>query len=137
MILAVRLRVDEASARAIPKSVTLAVSSSVSRIFWGLMSRWTTPLSLACCSPPCNLNGYLYGALVRQGLTFSNIPVEGFRHVLHDDEGGAVFHLEVIDSSDVWMVQAGSESGLPLEGFQILGVVSDGLIDDLDGDHTV
>ena len=33
--------------------------------------------------------------------------------------------------------QAGGESGLPLECFQILGVVSDRLVDDLDGDYTV
>ena len=33
--------------------------------------------------------------------------------------------------------QAGGESGLPLECFQILGVVSDRLVDDLDGYDTV
>jgi len=45
--------------------------------------------------------------------------------------------LEVMNPGDVGMVQADSESGLPLEGFQVLGVVGDRLVDDLDCHHTV
>ena len=63
--------------------------------------------------------------------------VQGVRHVLHNYECGAVFHLEVMDTGDVGMVQAGSESSFSLEGFQVLGVVSDRLIDDFDCDDPV
>ncbi len=45
----VRLLVDDASARAIPKSDTATDPSSLRRMFWGLMSRCITPLSWACC----------------------------------------------------------------------------------------
>ena len=58
--------------------------------------------------------------------------VQGVRHVLHNYECGVALHLKVMNPGDVGMVQAGSESGLPLEGFQVLGIVGDGLIDNLD-----
>ena len=41
------------------------------------------------------------------------------------------------DTGDVGVIEAGGESGFSLECFQVLGVVCDGLIDNLDGDHTV
>jgi len=48
-----------------------------------------------------------------------------------------LFHLEVMTPGNVWVIQAGSESGFSLEGFKVLGIVSDRLIDDFDGDDTV
>jgi hypothetical protein len=42
-----------------------------------------------------------------------------------------------MDTGDVGMVQAGSESSFSLEGFQVLGVVSDRLVYDLDCYDTV
>ena len=74
---------------------------------------------------------------MRQGLPGPDMFVQGVWDILHGDVGGAVFHLEVMNPGDVGMVQADSESGLPLEGFQVLGVVGDGLVDDLDCHHTV
>ena len=65
------------------------------------------------------------------------VPVQGVRHVFHHDVSYAVFYLEVVDGGDVGMVQTGCEPGFPLEGFQVLGVVSDRLVDYLDGDDAV
>ena len=98
--------------------------STVSNIYGG--TGWT---SLCTC--------YLDGSLIRQGLSRTDMFVQGVWDILHGDVGGAVFHLEVMNPGDVGMVLAGSESGLSLEGFQILGVVSDRLVDNLDGDDTV
>ena len=63
--------------------------------------------------------------------------VQGVRDVLHDDIGGVTLHLEIMDTGDVWVIEAGGESRLSLEGFQILGVICDRLIDDFDGHDTV
>ena len=42
-----------------------------------------------------------------------------------------------MNPNDVEVVQRGGEPGLPLEGFKVLRVVGDGLIDEFDGDDTV
>ena len=65
------------------------------------------------------------------------VPVQGVRHVLHDDVGGAVFDLEVMDAGDVGAVKTSGQPGFALEGVQVLRVVRNGLIDDLNGDDTV
>ena len=57
--------------------------------------------------------------------------------VVHDDADSVTLPLEVMDTGDIWVVEAGGESGLSLEGFQMLGVGGDGLVDDFDGDDTV
>ena len=38
---------------------------------------------------------------MRQGLSRTDMFVQGVGDVLHDDVGGAVFHLEVVDRGDV------------------------------------
>ena len=38
----------------------------------------------------------------------------GVGDVLHDDIGSVALHLEVMDTGDIWVVEAGSESGLSL-----------------------
>ena len=86
---------------------------------------------------PADLNSYLYGTLVRQGLPVLNMLVQEFRHLLHDDVGGVALYLKVMDTSDIGVIGAGGESGLSLGGFQILWAIWDGLIDDFDGDDTV
>ena len=65
------------------------------------------------------------------------MPVQGIGHIFNDDVSGAVFHLEVVDGGNVGVVKSGCEPGFPLEGLQVLGVVSDQLVDDLDGNDTV
>ena len=42
--------------------------------------------------------------------------VQGVGDVLHGDAGSVTLHLEVMDTGDIWVVEAGGESGLPLEG---------------------
>ena len=74
---------------------------------------------------------------MRQGLSRTDMFVQGVGGVLHGDAGSVTLYLEATNPGDVGMVLAGSESGLSLEGFQILGVVSDRLVDNLDGDDTV
>ena len=74
---------------------------------------------------------------MRQGLSRTDMFVQGVGGVLHGDAGSVTLYLEVTNPGNVGMVLAGSESGLSLEGFQILGVVSDRLVDNLDGDDTV
>ena len=69
--------------------------------------------------------------------TVLEVPVQGVWHVLHDDVGGAVFDLEVMDAGDVGAVKTSGQPGFALEGVQVLRVVRNGLIDDLNGDHTV
>ena len=86
---------------------------------------------------PADLYGDFYGPAVRQGLPGPDMLVQGVRDVLHDDIGSVALHLKVMNPGDVGMVQAGSESGLPLEGFQVLRIVGDRLIDDFDGDDPV
>jgi hypothetical protein len=46
----VRVWLEESSARAMPKSVSLAIPSGVTMIFAGLTSRWMTPFSCAAAS---------------------------------------------------------------------------------------
>ena len=77
--------------------------STVSNIYGG--TGWTSPCTC-----------YLDGSLIRHGLPDPDMFVQGVRDVLHDDLGSVALHLEVMDTGDVGMVQAGSESGLPLEG---------------------
>jgi len=98
--------------------------STVSNIYGG--TGWTSPCTC-----------YLDGSLIRQGLSRTDMFVQGVGGVLHGDAGSVTLYLEVTNPGDVGMVLAGSESGLSLEGFQILGVVSDRLVDNLDGDDTV
>ena len=61
---------------------------------------------------PCTC--YLDGSLIRHGLPDPDMFVQGVRDVLHDDLGSVAFHLEVMDTGDIWVVEAGSESGLSL-----------------------
>ena len=69
--------------------------------------------------------------------TALQVSVQGVRDVLHDDVGGITLHLEVMDPGDVGVVQTSGQPGLPLEGFQIGGVIGDGLVDDLYGHYPV
>ena len=69
--------------------------------------------------------------------TVLEVPVQGVGDVLHDDVGGAVFDLEVMGAGDVGAVKTSGQPGFALEGVQVLGVVRNGLIDDLNGDDTV
>ena len=98
--------------------------STVSNIYGG--TGWTSPCTC-----------YLDGSLIRHGLPDPDMFVQGVGDVLHDDIGSVALHLEVMDTGDIWVVEAGREPGLPLECFQILGVVSDRLIDDFDCHNTV
>ena len=59
------------------------------------------------------------------------VPVQSIGNVLHDDVGGITLHLEVIDCGDVGVVQTGSQPGLPLEGFQVLRIIGDRLVNGL------
>ena len=77
--------------------------STVSNIYGG--TGWTSPCTC-----------YLDGSLIRQRLSRTDMFVQGVGDVVHDDIGSAVFHLEVMDTGDIGVVKAGSESGLPLEG---------------------
>jgi hypothetical protein len=87
--------------------------------------------------PPADLNSDLDGALIREGLPVPNMFIQRVRDVLHEDVRRVSLYLEVMDTRDVGVIEAGGESGFSLEGLQVLRVVSDGLIDDLDGDDTV
>ena len=77
--------------------------STVSNIYGG--TGWT---------PPCTC--YLDGSLIRHGLPDPDMFAQGVGDVLHDDLGSVALHLEVMDTGDVGVVEAGSESGLSLEG---------------------
>ena len=77
--------------------------STVSNIYGG--TGWTSPCTC-----------YLDGSLIRQELPDPDMFVQGVGDVLHDDLGSVALHLEVMDTGDVGVVEAGGESGLPLEG---------------------
>ena len=62
--------------------------STVSNIYGG--TGWTSPC--AC---------YLDGSLIRQGLSRTDMFVQGVGDVLHDDIGSVALHLEVVDRGDV------------------------------------
>ena len=53
------------------------------------------------------------------------VPVQSIRDVLHDDVGGAVFDLEVMDAGDVGVVKTSGQPGFALEGVQVLGIVGE------------
>jgi len=72
--------------------------STVSNIYNG--TGWTSPCTC-----------YLDGSLIRQRLSCTDMFVQGVRDVLHDDIGSVALHLEVMDTGDIWVVEAGSESG--------------------------
>jgi len=97
----VRLLVEEANARAIPKSLTLTVPSSVRSMFWGLMSRWTTPLLWTCRNPRATCVAISAARCHGEGLSAADVPVQRVGDVLHDAIGGAVFHLEVMDTGNM------------------------------------
>ena len=59
------------------------------------------------------------------------MPVQGVADILHDDVGIITLHLEVMDPGDVGVVQTGGKPGFSLEGFQVLRVIGDRLVDDL------
>lgn len=50
-------RIDRQSHLARPKSETFGVRSSVSRMFWGLRSRWTSPAEWAAATPEAVSSG--------------------------------------------------------------------------------
>jgi len=77
--------------------------STVSNIYGG--TGWTSPCTC-----------YLDGSLIRQRLSRTDMFVQGVGDVLHDDLGSVALHLEVMNPGDVGVVEAGGESGLPLEG---------------------
>ena len=77
--------------------------STVSNIYGG--TGWTSPCTY-----------YLDGSLIRHGLPDPDMFVQGGGDVLHDDFGRVALHLEVMDTGDVGVGEAGGESGLPLEG---------------------
>src|ERR1700719_3152043 len=96
---------------AVPKSVTLTVSSAVSIRFAGLMSRWTTLRSCANCSA---LQGKRVAAVKQrlQALTF---------HQLHGDVVEAVFFAGVENHHDVRMCQQTRGARFGLEPRQEFG----------------
>ena len=75
--------------------------STVSNIYNG--TGWTSPCTC-----------YLDGSLIRQRLSRTDMFVQGVGDVLHGDAGSVTLHLEVMDTGDIWVVEAGSESGLSL-----------------------
>ena len=115
--------ISETPARAMPKSVTVALPSASTITFWGLRSRWTTPWRWAKRAPsstwrirPTACSGVSPASIS----CFSERPSQ----VLHRDVVGAVDLAAVEDGDDVGVLEAGRRLGLAAEAldeFAVLG----------------
>src|SRR5580698_11446253 len=89
-----------------PKSSSLACPRLVTKIFAGLMSRWTIPL--LCAASSASAISMLKPIMVSVSSgrpmmrCFQGLSVEEF----HGDEGLAVLLIDLVDGADVGMVQS-------------------------------
>ena len=105
-------------------------SKSTAGMFWGFMSRCTTPWSWACCKARAICTAF--SAVRSQGRRATlQVSIQSVWYVLHNYVWSTVFYLEIMNSGDIGVIEPGGQLGLSLEGFQVAGVISDRLVYDL------
>ena len=108
-----------------PKSRILAWPRLVTKMFAGLMSRWTMPSAWAASSAsaismPRRQERFDFQRPARDAV-LQRLAVEK----LHGDEGLAVLLADFIDGADVGMIQGGSGLRFALKSLQRLRVLGD------------
>ena len=107
-----------------PKSRILAWPRSVTKMFAGLMSRWTMPLACAASSASAISMPSKEDSPVSSGRSGDQVLQRRAFQKLHRDERLAVLLADVVNGADVGMVQGRGGLRLTLEavqGLRILG----------------
>jgi hypothetical protein len=94
----------------------------VTKVFAGLMSRWTMPFECAASSAS-NLNAQIEYRLDLQRLTSYPMPERLPLQQFHSDEGSPVGLVNFVDGADVRMGRSRSGLGFPLEAAESLRIV--------------
>ena len=107
-----------------PKSRIFARPRFVTKIFAGLMSRWTMPFSCAASrasaiSAPSS-NTCSMGSGLPSIIGFEGLPL----HELHGDERTPAIFRDFVDRADVRMVQCGSSTRFATQALQRLQISS-------------
>ena len=112
---------SDAPARAMPKSVTLTLSSSSRITLWGLRSRWITFRRWAKRAASEDLLGDRdRAAQVERRLGPDHVLERPALAVLHRDVVGAVELAAVVDADDVRVLEPGGRGGLAAEALDEL-----------------
>ena len=124
---------------AMPKSRIFTCPLGVTKMFSGLRSRWTMPLSCAAASPARNLRGVLDRLADGQAagrraaeLVAERLAFEQLRHEVVE----AVVLADVVHGEDVRMVERGRRTRLLLEPQQTVAIAAELNRQDLDRDVT-
>ena len=98
---------------------------SVTKMFAGLMSRWTMPLACAASSASAiSMASEKQDVSISSGLAADRVLQGHAVEKLHGDEGAAVLLANVVDRADVGMVQRGSGLRFAPEALQRLRVAA-------------
>ena len=117
-----------------PKSRILSWPLRRMKMFSGLRSRWTMPLSWAAARP---LAIWTASSMALRGgqAGGGNAFAEGFAfEEFGDDVVGAVGLADVVDGDDVGMIEGGDGAGFLFEAAEAVGIVGEGGGKDFQGD---
>jgi len=106
-----------------PKSRIFACPRFVTKMFAGLMSRWTIPFVCAASSVG-DLDAQIEHRLGLHRLTADSVPERLPLQQFHGDEGSPIDLIDFVDRADVRVVQRGRSLGFSLEtaeGLRIIG----------------
>ena len=120
-----------------PKSRILAWPRLVTKMFAGLMSRWTMPSACAASSASAISMARDSRASVSSGSSRDAVLQRHAIQKLHGDERLAVLLANFVDGADVGMVQRGGGLRLALEAARGLRVFGDVVGQKLQGDKAV
>ena len=107
-----------------PKSRSFAWPRSVTKMFAGLMSRWTIPLAWAASERIRDLRAQLQHPLRLHRLAADQVLQGLALHQLHHDEGMTLVLRDLVDHADVGVVEGGGGTGLALEALKAPGVAA-------------
>src|SRR5664280_792640 len=113
------------AALARPKSRILAWPRLVTKMFAGLMSRWTMPSACAASSPSAMSMAMRSSCSNARGRP----PIKWLRGApsndLHGYKGGTVFLADVVDGADVGMIERGGGPSFAAKTLQRLRITGD------------
>src|ERR1700691_1015245 len=98
-----------------PKSRIFACPRFVTKMFAGLMSRWTMPFACAASSASAIWMPRVEHGFDLQRLASDPVPECLPLQQFHGDEGSPIGLVDLVDCADVRVVQRGRSFGLPFE----------------------
>ena len=130
------VRCSVPTTRAMPKSMIFTVPDSVTMMFAGLRSRWTTPRLCACASAASACMQSSAASVRRAALARDERLERLAAHELHDHQPLAVVLEQLVDRGDAGMIEARDGDRLGAETPGDRGIVQLG-VEDLDRDFAM